>query len=101
MTDKPEYRLPGIRTFELLLGLTGWPSTVTDNGMCKMDDLPANLQDAVLEGLERKSIAEGLPLAIVLVRVDIDHDKREDEPGYYYLHVVASEVVVVPKGPLH
>lgn len=97
--DKPQMRYPGIRTFECVVPITGWPKNFPDNGIGSMDDLPPNLQDGIMQAMERKSVETGLPLMAKLVRVDVDHDKAEDAPGRYFLHVILSEVVAVPELP--
>ncbi len=97
--SKPELRLPGIRTFECVVGITGWPAKFPDNGIGTMDDLPANSQDGVYKAMELKSKQVSLPLAVVLVRVDEDHDVPKDTPGHFFLHIVLSEVVAVPQIP--
>lgn len=99
MARKSNMRLPGIRTFECVVGITGWPANFPDNGIGDMDDLPANIQDGVYKAMELKSKQLALPLAVVLVRVDEDHDVPKDRPGHYFLHVVLSEVVAAPQMP--
>lgn len=97
--DKPQMRYPGIRTFECVVPITGWPKNFPENGIGTMDDLPPNIQDGIMQAMERKSDETHLSLAVKLVRVDVDHDKAEDAPGRYFLHVILSEVVTVPELP--
>lgn len=84
---------PQIRTFELLVQLTGWPKGFPDGGIGSMDDLPANLQDGVMNALEWKAEEVGLPLSVIQVRIDVDIDKPDDAPDRIFLHVIVSEVV--------
>lgn len=93
--DSVTYRLPGIRTFECIVPLTGWPKSFPEDGNGKMEDLPQNIQDGVYAAMERKSLEVGLALAVVMVRMDTDHDKTEGEPGHIFLHVILSEVVTI------
>lgn len=90
-----QFRLPGIRTFESLMLLTGWPKTFPEDGNGKMEDLPQNIQDGVYAAMERMSTKVGLPLAIVAVRMDTDPDIPEGQDGHIFLHVIASEVVAI------
>lgn len=76
-----------IRTFELDVAITG----VLD---VPFDDWPANIQDGILQALEVVARREEIPLTIVYAKYHTDPDKVEGEPGYHYLHVVASEVVM-------
>lgn len=56
-------------------------------------DMPAQVQDTILAALERTAERAKCPIAIVGCRYKTDPDKTPDQPGYHYLHVVASEVV--------
>lgn len=60
----------------------------------EIQDWPANIQDVIYAALENVAHREKLPLVVVHSRCDIDHDLEEGAPGYFYVHVVASEVVV-------
>jgi len=77
----------GIRTFELVQYISAPIECET------LADLPAQMQDAVLEALERKSKEVELPLALVGIVCDIDYGEtpEQDRP---YLRIVASEVVM-------
>jgi hypothetical protein len=77
----------GIRMFELDVSISG-PLDVP------FEDWPANVQDGILQALERKSKEVQLPLKIVHAKYMTDPDLPKDAPGYHYLHVVASEVVM-------
>lgn len=77
----------GIRTFELDVSISGKLDV-------PFDDWPSNIQDGIMEALERLAKREELPLKIVHAQYMVDHDKAEDEPGRHYLHVVASEIVM-------
>lgn len=92
-SGKKTRRLPGIRTFEMVQYISGWPASFPDTGEGTMDDLPANLQDVIYKAMERKSLEVALPLAVVKVRCDVDLDKPEDAPDRVFLHVILSEVV--------
>lgn len=76
-----------IRTFETDVAV----STFLEG---TLDDWPAVIQDGVYAALERLAQSVQLPLAIVGSRCDVDPDKAEDEPGRFFIHVVASEIVV-------
>lgn len=97
--NKQVFRLPGIRTFEAVLPMTGWPTgiDVPPGTQIKMDDLPSNLQDKLYMAMERKSDEVRLALAIAHLRIDVDPDKKEGDAGYVYLHVILSEVVTMDK----
>lgn len=104
--SKPELRLPGdehgigrVRTFETIINIEGWPDTFDAHGEGKMDDLPASYQDAIYKAMELKSKQLNLPLAVVLVRVDEDHDVPKGTHGHFFLHIILSEVVAVPQIP--
>lgn len=77
---------PGIRTFEIVQYVTGF----MEGGV---DDWPANMQDAIYAALERKAHEVQLPLKIVHSYCDEDIDS-EDERKRFYVHIIASEVVV-------
>jgi hypothetical protein len=99
----PQYVLPGIRTFQLVQYVDGWPKSFPESGEGTMDDLPANLQDIILNAMERTSLKHGIALAVVSVRMGVDVDRKEDDPrGYIYLWVILSEVVAINvPGTLH
>ncbi len=77
----------GIRTFEIVQYVSGWLDG-------EFSDWPAQIQDAVLAALERKSGEVGLPLAIVFSKCDHDVDLPNEHPRKFWLHIVASEVVM-------
>lgn len=81
-----EINIPRVRTFEIVQYLNAPIECET------MDDLPANLQDAVFAALEAKAAQVELPLKIVLVRCDKDIDSL-DPTRVWFLHIVASEIV--------
>jgi len=83
----------GIRTFEIVQYVTGFLEG-------SMDDWPAQIQDVVYKALERKSHEVELPLAIVHSRCDVDHD-AVDAQHKFYLHIIASEVVVADERTLN
>lgn len=76
-----------IRTFELDVSVSGKLDV-------PFEDWPANIQDGILEALEKIAQREQIPLNIVHAKYMVDHDKAEDEPGRHYLHVIASEIVM-------
>lgn len=90
MTVKPH---TGIRTFEMTVSVT-----VPLEG--RIEDWPAKIQDGIYKALEAKSHEAQLPLAIVFSRCAEDHDVAKDVPGRYYLHVIASEVVMADERTL-
>lgn len=57
-------------------------------------DWPANIQDGLLIALEMKAEELQCPMTIVQAECRIDHDFAEGQPGYFYLHVIASEIVM-------
>lgn len=79
--------LPRVRTFEIVQYVTGYVECE------KMEDLPNNIQDRIFAALEAKSKEVELPLQIVGVKCEIDVDS-EDETRKFFLHVIASEIVV-------
>lgn len=100
--ESVSYRLPGIRTFEATIILSGWPSQFPENGVGKMDDLPANVQDAVYTAMELKSKQLSLPLSIVQVNMGEDADVPVGTLGHFFLHIILSEVVTIEtKGTRH
>lgn len=98
-SDEIGYRLPGIRTFETFIHIEGWPENFPPNGIGEIELLPASYQDAILKAMEAKSKQLALPLAVVLVRVDEDHDVPKGTHGHFFLHIILSEVVAVPQIP--
>ena len=79
----------GIRTFELIVPITGPLEG-------EFSDWPSKIQDGIEAALERKAQEVELPLKMVHARCDIDHDAEvEGRPHQkFYIHVVASEVVM-------
>lgn len=69
-----------VRVFTLAASLSGQ----TEGGMA---DWPANIQDAIMAALERKSQEVQLPLAIIASWVDSDFH------GRWYAYVEASEII--------
>lgn len=66
----------------------------------EFNDWPANIQDPIYAALGAVAEREQLPLVIVHSRCDVDHDVAEGAPGRFYLHVVASEVVMADERTL-
>lgn len=83
----------GIRTFEVVVSVTSFMQG-------KIDDWPSNVQDHVYGALERKSREEGIPLVIVYSESKVDPDVPEGMAGRFYIHVIASEVVVADERTL-
>ena len=79
----------GIRVFDLIVPI----SAPLEGGF---ENWPSNIQDGIMAALERKSEEVELPLLMVDARCDIDHDaEAEGRPTEkFFIHVVASEVVV-------
>jgi len=82
-----------IRTFEIDV-----PVSAPLEG--ELTDWPANIQDPIYEAFELLAQKEQLPLAIVHSRCGVDHDVAEGAPGRFFLHVVASEVVMADERTL-
>lgn len=83
----PRGRTAQLRIFEISQVVSGFIKCET------IDDLSSQMQDQIYAALEHKSREVELPLAIVLVRCDVDHDAT-DPRQKFFLHVVASEVVM-------
>ena len=83
----------GIRTFEVVVNVS-IPLAGT------IDDWPASIQDGILGALEAKAQEVQLPLVVVASRCDVDHDVPKGQPGHYYVHVIASEVVAADERTL-
>ncbi len=79
--------MQGIRTFEAVIPIDG-PLDVP------FEDWPANIQDRINEAMEALSKKLELPLTIVHAEYRKDHDLQPEQPGYHYLHVILSEVVM-------
>lgn len=77
----------GIRQFELVVHVSGWLEGT-------LEDWPAQIQDIVYGAIERKSKEVELPLAIVFSKCDHDPDLPVGHPHKFWLHVIASEVVM-------
>jgi len=82
-----------IRTFQIYQSISGYVDG-------KIDDWPASLQDPIYMALERKAKQVQLPLSIVYSACEIDPDIPEDRPGHFYVHVVASEIVIADERTL-
>lgn len=80
----------GIRTFEIVQYVSGWLEG-------KLEDWPAQIQDAVAAALETKSNEVELPLSIVFSKCDHDPDLPDDHPRKFWIHIVASEIVMADK----
>jgi hypothetical protein len=88
------YRLPELRTFELVAWVSApMPGTI--------DDWPANIQDRILAALQTISDREKVPLTIVscVCEVNPDYDDKlppgEEDNAPAFIRVIASEIVVV------
>lgn len=79
--------MTNIRIFEIFQSVTGYMDGA-------LDDWPANIQDVIYKALEIKAKQERLPLAIVHSECKVDPDFPEGHPNRFYVHVVASEIVV-------
>lgn len=76
----------GIKTFELILEVTGFLEGC-------IDDWPAKLQDAIYKALEAKSHAVELPLCLIHSRCEVDPGTEPGEKDKFYVHCLASEIV--------
>jgi hypothetical protein len=85
---KPMIHQP-VRTFEIVVYIQGWLEGT-------LKDWPPNIQDRIMEALEKKSKEVELPLVIIHSMCDVDHgeaqDGSQDRP---YIHIIASEVVAM------
>jgi len=80
-------KLTGIKTYDLVQYVTGFLEG-------EIDDWPAAIQDAVYAALEKKSGEVEHPLAIVHSRCDVDYADDDRSQDRFYVHVIASEIVV-------
>lgn len=87
VTPKP------IRTFDLAANVSGWLDG-------SIDDWPANIQDVLYAALERKAKKVELPICIVYSKCEEDPDVPLGSPGHFYVHVIASEIVVADERAL-
>lgn len=76
----------GIKTYEVVVYVSGYLEG-------ELADWPANIQDRLLEALERKAQEVEHPLTIVHSRCDVDYGETSKDDKFY-LHVIASEIVV-------
>jgi hypothetical protein len=65
-----------------------------------LNDWPASIQDPIYAALERKAKQVQLPLCIVFSRCEVDPDIPEGRQGHFYVHVIASEVVIADERTL-
>lgn len=84
ITDSLLTKATGIRTFQLLADVTAYLEG-------ELADWPANIQDRILEALERKAKEVELPLMIVYSACGKDEFADTDK---FFVYVVASEIVV-------
>lgn len=78
----------GIRTFDLIVYVTGW----LDGGI---KDWPVQIQDRIWEALERKAHEVELPLTIIESYCDVDYGEAVDRSqDRFFLRCIASEIVV-------
>lgn len=75
-----------IRTFQIVANVTSF----LEGGI---DEWPANIQDRILEELERKSKEVELPLVIIHSYCGLDYATNEGEADKPFIHVIASEIV--------
>lgn len=76
----------GIKTFQMVQYVTGYLEG-------ELGDWPANIQDAVLEALERLAQKVELPLTIIHSRCDIDYADEVGGKDRPFVHIIASEIV--------
>jgi hypothetical protein len=79
-----------VRTFEIV-------QYVTAPLEGKLDDWPANIQDAVYAALDRKAAEVQLPLCIVDSACQVDYGDTPEEDKFF-LRIIASEIVAVDVG---
>ena len=63
----------------------------------KFNDWPANIQDGIMQAIERKAQEVGLPLVMVDSACSIDYGETKEQDKFY-IHVVVSEVVARDDG---
>lgn len=78
-------KITGVRTFEIVQYVSGFMPG-------ELEDWPNNIQDRILDALERKSKEVELPLTIVHSRCDVDYGETKAQDRYY-VHIIASEIV--------
>lgn len=76
-----------LAVFDLVVPISG-PMDVP------FEDWPAALTDPICKALEVKSAEIEKPLAIVYAEYKTNVDVPMEAPGYHYVHVIASEVIV-------
>ncbi len=76
----------GIKTYEIVQYVSGYLDG-------DLSTWPANIQDRILEALERKAQDVEHPLTIVHSRCDVDYGETSAQDRFY-IHVIASEIVV-------
>lgn len=80
----------GVKTFELVQYVNGYLEG-------ELKDWPANIQDAVMQALERKAREVELPLTIVGSYCDLDYGETKGQDRFF-LRIIASEIVVKDTG---
>lgn len=78
---------PTVRTFEADIPISG-PLDVP------FEDFPANIQDGIYAAMERLSQEHRIPLTIAHCEYKTDFDLDPEAPGYHFLHIILSEVVM-------
>lgn len=89
-TNKPSAQLlqptTGLKIFDMIQYTTGFLEG-------ELQDWPPNIQDPILEALERMADEVELPLTIIHSRFDVEPADEEGMPDRFYIHVIASEIV--------
>jgi hypothetical protein len=58
------------------------------------DDWPASLRDGIDAAAQTISERFKVPTKVVYAEYKRDHDLAKEAPGYHYVHVIISEVVM-------
>lgn len=76
----------GVKTYQMVVNVTGFLEG-------ELSDWPANIQDKILEALEAKAQEVEHPLTVVYSACGKDWGSDDSNPKFF-LHVIASEIVV-------
>lgn len=91
-----QFRIPGIRTFELVVNVSGRLEG-------ELSDWPSHIQDRIMLALEQKSADVQRPLKIVSSGCGYLDSDEPGKPGTWYIKCIASEIVAYlpPKDIAH
>ena len=76
----------GIKTYQLVQYVTGFMEG-------ELSDWPSNIQEAIMEALEKKAGEVEHPLTIIHSRCDVDYADDDRGVDKFYVHVIASEII--------